>query len=210
MHIRDTYTIAASLEAVWDFFFDVERMGLCVPGVEQVNKVDETHYEGVIQLQVGPIRARFAGTVGLVELEPPRWLVATIQARDRATASLIEARFESELLGTNDHSTQVTYDLDLTVRGRLGQFGFGVIEETATRLTQEFVDCVQRQLRQNNAKDSRADNSGGEASYSADDVSSVPLLSIVIRAFLAVIKRRLTQILRTIKRRLTFLAAREP
>lgn len=196
MRITNTFTVSAPLQNVWDFFFDLERMGSCVPGVEHIEKVDETHYNGTIQVQVGPIRARFAGTVELSEVEPPHRLVGIIQARDRGTASLIDAKFESELTASDAHTCQVMYDVDLTVRGRLAQFGGAVIEETARQLTNAFAFCLQRQLYKERPPAEAAGAAGGNAEHPEDSKPSVSMVTIVAQAFLTVIRRRVAQIVR--------------
>lgn len=196
MQIHNTFIVSAPLQDVWDFLFDIERMGLCVPGVESIDKIDETHYSGVIQIQVGPVKARFEGKVELLKIEPPCQLTGLIHARDRLTASLIDASFKSELAEIEAHGSQITYDVDLTVRGRLGQFGSAVIHETAIRLTQEFAACLQRQLEPSEIEDHPAVKPGTETGPGGKHSSSPSLIVIVTQAFLTVIRQQLMKLIR--------------
>jgi carbon monoxide dehydrogenase subunit G len=41
---------------------------------------------------------------------------------------------------------QVDYDIDVAMRGRLAQIGFTAMQQTAKRLTAEFVKCLQAAL----------------------------------------------------------------
>lgn len=138
MKITDSFTIQAPVETVWDFLLDIERMSLCVPGVESVEKVDDSNYQGVLRLKIGPISTTFKGMVELTEVERPHHLVASISGDDKAKGSVVKAAFESTLVPV-DGGTQVNYQLDLNLRGRLAQFGSAVITATTKKMTAEFT-----------------------------------------------------------------------
>ena len=145
MKISDTFTIQAPSQTVWDFLLDIERMSLCVPGVESIEALDESTYRGNLKVKVGPISARFSGLVRLLETKPPRRLVASLEAEDKAIASLIKGTFSSELEGAGS-GTKVTYEMDVNLRGRLGQFGTAVTAATARKMTAQFADNLRKAL----------------------------------------------------------------
>ncbi|HEY4689923.1 MAG TPA: SRPBCC domain-containing protein, partial [Anaerolineae bacterium] len=97
MNIVDSFVVRAPLEGVWAFLFDLERMGQCVPGVESIERVDDTHYRGKLKVKVGPIAAAFNGTATLVEAEPPRRVVASIEGDDRSIATFVKMTLTSTL-----------------------------------------------------------------------------------------------------------------
>ena len=145
MNIADQFTIRAPLETVWNFLFDIERMSLCVPGVESIEQTGEDTYQGMLAIRIGPVSARFAGKVTLTEVAMPHRIGAHINGEDRTIASFIHADFVSILEEIED-GTQVSYDMDLNVRGRLGQFGTAVTRATAQKITAEFANNVRAEL----------------------------------------------------------------
>jgi len=145
MNIADQFTIRAPRGTVWEFFFDIERMSLCVPGVESIEQTGEDTYQGMLAIRIGPVSARFAGKVTLTEVIIPHRISARIDGEDRTIASLIHANFVSMLEEIED-GTQVSYEMDLNVRGRLGQFGTAVTMATAKKITAEFADNVRAEL----------------------------------------------------------------
>jgi carbon monoxide dehydrogenase subunit G len=145
LQINDSFIIQAPIETVWDFFMDVEGTSRCVPGVQSFEVIDDTNFRGELKVKVGPITAQFKGTAILAEAIPTRRLVASADANDRATRSIVKAAFAADLRAV-DGGTLVDYQMDVSLRGRLAQFGSTVFQSTAKRLTAEFVECVQAKL----------------------------------------------------------------
>ena len=145
MIIEETFTIEAPLQKVWDFFLNVDQMSKCVPGA-QVKQVDAEHYEGGLSVKVGPIGADFSGTVTITQQTPPTTLEAAFKAKDKMTGSIVQGKFASTLQSVAAAQTQVSYNIDVTIRGKLGQFGQTVIQDTAKRISGEFVGCVKAHI----------------------------------------------------------------
>ena len=145
MQLSDSFTVKASLEEVWQFMFDVERMGACVPGVESIEMLDDKTYRGVLKIRVGPISASFAGKVTLTEVEAPQRVTALIEGDDKSIASTVRATFTSTLAAI-EGGVEISYQMDVNLRGRLAQFGAAVVGATAKRMTAEFAKNVKAQL----------------------------------------------------------------
>lgn len=146
MIVEDKFVISAPLEETWNFLLDIPRVSQCIPGAGEIEQVDEGTYKGNLVVKVGPIGANFAGQVQLADLDPPHHLSATARAKDQATASIASIDFSAALSPGEAEETEVAFKVDVTIRGRLGQFGHGVIRETAKQMTQVFAECVQAQL----------------------------------------------------------------
>jgi carbon monoxide dehydrogenase subunit G len=146
MIIEGDFTINAPMEQAWNFLIDVERMSVCMPGVEKVEKTGADTYTGVVTVKVGPIATSFQGEVKIIEQEPPEFLKARLQGRDRKTASMVTGEFSSVISSLEENLTRVGYTFDIKIRGRLGQFGQAVIQDTSRQLTNEFVECVRARV----------------------------------------------------------------
>jgi len=152
MLIEQTFVIQVPHQTLWDFLLDVERMSLCMPGVEKVEALDadskgrSRNYQGSLKVKIGPIAAAFAGKARWVEVNPPRRLVAKAEGADARTASLVSATFAATLTPVSENQTEVAYQIDFVIRGALGRFGQGVMREIAKRMTAEFARCVESRL----------------------------------------------------------------
>lgn len=147
MLIEQTFNVQAPIQRLWDFLIDVERIGPCVPGVKKVEAIDARTYHGSLEVKVGPIAARFGGKVTLIEIVPPHRLVAKAEGLDSRSSSLVSVTFTSVLTALDDARTQVSYQMDVAVRGPLGQFGQGVMREIVKSTTLQFATCVEARLR---------------------------------------------------------------
>ncbi len=146
MLIEQTFVVQAPHQTLWHFLLDIERMSVCMPGVEKVAALDAETYLGTLTVKVGPIAARFSGKVRLIEVDPPRRLVAKAEATDARSASLVSATLTSTLTPVAEDRTEVAYQIDFSIRGALGRFGQGVMREVAKRMTTEFARCVEARL----------------------------------------------------------------
>ena len=147
MLIQQRATLPVPIDAAWQFFRDIPTMATCVPGVEEVRPGADDSYQGVMTLRVGPLALKMAGTLSVLERDDAaRRLVLNVSAEDRRLASAAEARVTVALASTEPASTDVQIDADTTVRGKLGQFGQGMIKHAADDVLKRFAACVRQRL----------------------------------------------------------------
>lgn len=149
MLLKDSFIIEAPVEAVWTLLEDVERIAACVPGVEKVEEVGPDSYKGALKIKIGPISAAFAGQVTITERTPMERLVAEVVGDDKGSASRVKATFTG-LLSPSGSGTQLDYEMDVALRGRLAQFGLAVVQATAKKMTAEFARCLNQSLAESN------------------------------------------------------------
>jgi carbon monoxide dehydrogenase subunit G len=137
--------IAAPVERVWALVSDIEGLGRCIPGLEQLHMTDERHFESVVRMRVGPIGARFQLTSTLEEIEPPRWLVMETDGVDRSIAGRVRQRNSFELLPDGEQ-TLVRITSDIQISGRFATFGQRIIAARADQFVDEVVANVDRLL----------------------------------------------------------------
>ena len=139
MLIEQTFPLAASRKEVAGFFGDIERVAACIPGVEDVQDLEDGRYAAVLVLRLGPIRAAFKGTLALDVHQAPERFLATGEGRDRATGTVASVTFAADLAEVGPAQTEVTAVADLSLRGRLAQFGTGVVRAAAGEMVSEFA-----------------------------------------------------------------------
>jgi len=145
MLIEETFVINAPQQKVWDFFLNIEQVAKCMPGAE-VKQVDANNFEGDLKVKVGPIGAAFSGTVSITQQTPPNSITATAKGKDKTTASMVQGEFSAGFKALSSTQTEVSYKIDVAIRGKMGQFGQTVIQDIAKRLTTELLACVKSQI----------------------------------------------------------------
>jgi uncharacterized protein len=188
MIIEETFTIAAPAQTVWDFFLNIERVSKCVPGAE-VKQVDLQNYEGTLTVKVGPIGASFSGSVTLTTQTPPALLEASMKAKDKMTASMVQGKFTSALTALSSNQTSVHYSIDVSIRGKLGQFGQTVIQDTAKRLSAEFLKCIKAEIEVPQGEGASPPTMPGDVGRIAVKAFFSALLHAIINGFKGLFRR---------------------
>lgn len=131
--------VPAARERLWDLLMDVPTVSRCVPGVGTVEAVGDNAYRGGIQVKVGPVRLALQGTISVEEQDRAAWSARMrAEASDRRLGGGIRARMHLSLTPA-DAGTHVRIDTDLTVLGKIGEFGQPIIRAKADALLAEFA-----------------------------------------------------------------------
>lgn len=149
MEISGSYFIAADKQTVWQALNDADVLRACVPGCESLEQTSETEFEAVAAVKVGPVKAKFKGSVTLEDLNPPHayTIVGSGKggiagfASGQAQVALEEAQDEDGRDGT-----QLTYEVDAKVGGKLAQIGGRLIQGTAKKLADEFFEAFRAEV----------------------------------------------------------------
>jgi carbon monoxide dehydrogenase subunit G len=172
MELVNDFTVNVPVDEAWVTLTDVERIAPCMPGA-QLQEVDGDVYRGVVKVKVGPILAQFKGQATFVERDEAHHK-AVLKAEGRDTggkgnaSALITARLESE----GDDSTKVTVTTDLTITGKVAQFGRGALADVSTKLLGQFVDQLEATVLKQPTDDSAPTN--GSASATTPVATTTP------------------------------------
>ena len=146
MLIQNTFTVARSVDEVWAYLLDVEKIAPCMPGAELTETVDDHTWKGKVNIKFGPISMSFAGSVEMNERDDAAHRVV-LQAKGTeqkgkgaATAGV------TSWLEPADAGTTVRMEADITLTGAAAQLSRGLLPEVSKRLTQQFADCLEANL----------------------------------------------------------------
>lgn len=211
MLIDQTFTVNASREETASFFTDIEQVSRCIPGVEGVREVEPGQYEATLAVRLGPIRAAFGGSLVLDAAETPTRLKATGEGRDRATGSMAKVDFTADLSEDAPGVTTVHAVADVAIRGKLSQFGTGVMRAAAGEIVREFAQCVNATLDTPEAKDELGETDQRDSSQASTAAvvgrpdgpeSRRGLLAVLWRGFVRNLAHRLRRVADRIDARL--------
>jgi len=145
MLLKGTVTIQAPRRTVWDFLTDPKQIGECVPGVENLEVVDEMKkYDGVVSVGLGSVKARFSGTVEILELDEPNR--AKLKAHGTATGSVADAVSEMSLSDGPNNSTNVAWTADINVSGQLASLASRLMKPVSQKLAEIFYDEIRKRI----------------------------------------------------------------
>ncbi len=140
MELNDSFEVAHPIGAVWDVITDVERIAPCLPGA-QLTGSDGDAYEGLVKVKVGPITSQYKGKASFTERDDANHrLLMSASGRDTRGAGNASAEITVALEAVSDTATRVSVNTDLTITGKVAQFGRGVLADVSRKLMGQFAD----------------------------------------------------------------------
>jgi carbon monoxide dehydrogenase subunit G len=175
MRIDNTFTVGLPAEDAWKVLLDVERIAPCMPGAE-LQEVAGEEYRGVVKVKLGAITAQYKGAVRFTEVdEAGRRIVLRAEGRETRGQGNASATVTATLRPAGEGRTEVAIETDLTISGRIAQFGRGVMGDVSSKLLAEFATCLESTIL---AGDTPAPSPGAPvtaAEIVADELADVAL-----------------------------------
>jgi carbon monoxide dehydrogenase subunit G len=145
MQIEDSFRVEVPVDEAWRVLMDIERIAPCMPGA-QLQEVAGEEYRGVVKVKVGPITAQYKGSAKLESVDDASH-TAVITAAGRDTRGQGNASATIKLgLVPDGTGTRVDVDTDLSITGKVAQFGRGVIGDVSAKLLAQFVENLERDV----------------------------------------------------------------
>ena len=108
--------------------------------------MDEGAYKGRLGVRIGPIRLSLDGTMAIEEQDRTAWRARIrADANDRRLGGGIRARMTLTLTPA-EAGTRLHIETDLTVLGKIGEFGQPIIQKKADTLLEDFARNLQSVL----------------------------------------------------------------
>jgi len=138
MELTNEFEVAVPIHVAWAVLTDAERIAPCLPGAE-LREVEGDEYRGVVKVKVGPITASYQGTARFTELDESGHR-AVLRAEGRETRGQGNATAEiTASMMPSGSGTKVSVLTDLSITGKVAQFGRGVLADVSTKLLDQFV-----------------------------------------------------------------------
>jgi len=150
MDLTNEFRVALPIDEAWAVLTNIERIAPCMPGAT-LEGVDGDEYRGTVKVKVGPMTAQYKGTVRFVERDNALYK-AVLRAEGRETRGQGNASATITATVTPDgDGSKVRAVTDLTISGKVAQFGRGVLADVSTRLMNQFVDSLEKDLAESSA-----------------------------------------------------------
>ena len=142
MELANEFRVKAPVDRAWQVLTDLERIAPCMPGA-QLQEVEGDEHRGVVKVKVGPITAQYKGVARIVDRDRDGGrLVLRAEGRETRGQGNASALITAKLAADGD-ATLVTITTDLTVTGKVAQFGRGVLADVSAKLLTQFVQCLE-------------------------------------------------------------------
>ena len=176
MELINTFDVSVPIDEAWKVLTDVERIAPCLPGA-QLQEIEGEEYRGIVKVKVGPIQAQYKGKATFLERDDVAYK-AVLEGAGRDTrgqgnaSAIITAQLEPSGAGT-----RVTVTTDLTVTGKVAQFGRGVLADVSAKLLTQFVDNLEQTVLVDDGSSAASDDVAPPASSPATSPATSPASS---------------------------------
>lgn len=147
MELAGTVEIAATRAALWAALNDPDVLARCIEGVERLTRTDgdTPTFDGEMNAKVGPVRARFAGTVRLEDIVAPERYRLVGEGKG-GVAGFAKGSADVALAELGPASTRLDYVVKAQVGGKLAQLGARLIEGTAKSYADAFFTRLKAEV----------------------------------------------------------------
>jgi len=140
MDLNHEFTVNVPVAEAWAILTDLERIAPCLPGA-QLTEVEGDTYRGQVKIKVGPILAQFKGQASFVSRDDVAHKASLKgEGRDTTGKGNASATITAELTSVTPTSTKCTVHTDLSISGKVAQFGRGALADVSDKLLAQFSE----------------------------------------------------------------------
>ena len=144
MNMTGERRIAATREQVWAALNDTEVLRTSIPGCDTLVREPDGSLRATASVKIGPISAKFAGKVNLLDLDPPNGY--RIEGEGQGGVAGFARGGAVVKLTADGADTILSYDVKANVGGKIAQLGARLIDATAKQMAGAFFDRFAAQV----------------------------------------------------------------
>lgn len=148
MKLQGTHTLDAPKPVVWEALLDPEVLARTLPGITRLERTEGDRFEASMNIKVGPVQGKFDGHVELSDLDPPNGY--RMKMHGQGAPGFVDGSGAITLAdsgeGADGGKTDLGYDMDVQVGGRLAGVGQRLLETTAKSLARQALESLGRQV----------------------------------------------------------------
>ena len=140
MDLNHEFIVNVPVNDAWLILTDLERIAPCLPGA-QLTEVEGDIYRGQVKIKVGPIVAQFKGQASFVTRDDAAHTASLKgEGRDTTGKGTASAIITAQLASVTPTSTKCTVVTNLTISGKVAQFGRGALADVSDKLLAQFSE----------------------------------------------------------------------
>lgn len=146
MDMQATRSLPVTQAQAWAALNNAEVLKSCIPGCDKFELSGEHQYQVGVAIKIGPVAAKFSGTVQLKDIVAPTSYALQFDAQGGMAGF---GKGECQVLLTpTDSGCDLQYTVHSKVGGKLAQLGQRLIDGAAKSLTEDFFTRFEAALAQ--------------------------------------------------------------
>jgi carbon monoxide dehydrogenase subunit G len=178
--LNHEFIVNVPVNDAWVILTDLERIAPCLPGA-QLTEVEGDTYRGQVKVKVGPIVAQFKGQASFVSRDDVAHTASLKgEGRDTTGKGNASAIITAQLTSVTPTSTKCTVVTNLTISGKVAQFGRGALADVSDKLLAQFSENLNQLI--NSAPAETATTTSAPAATRVPAATSAPAATAVAAA----------------------------
>lgn len=149
MELNGTRVINADRATVWAALNSADTLRVCIPGCDELTGNPEDGFEAVATQKIGPVKAKFKGAVSLSDVVVGESY--TISGEGKGGVAGFAKGSAQVRLTDVEGGTELTYEVDAKIGGKIAQLGSRLIGGFARKLADGFFERFQEEVEGTNA-----------------------------------------------------------
>lgn len=145
--LEKSFEVTQSPNLVWKHLIDPEKVMDCVPGISIEEKVGDNHYKGKVGMKFGPIGINYKTDIVYdeIDLENKKIILSGkgVDTKGMGNAGL---KMALDLTETAEGGSKVDAIMDVTISGKVAQFGSRLVNTVSNQLFKQFVTNFTKKL----------------------------------------------------------------
>jgi len=145
MELTGERLIPADRAATWAAINDPAILQACITGCESLERTADGSFAAVVALRVGPVSAKFRGTLRMLDVRAPEHCRLQFEAQGGA-AGFGKGSADVDLSDAGPGRTTLRYASKATVGGKMAQIGSRLVDAAAAKLAEDFFAAFEARL----------------------------------------------------------------
>ncbi len=145
--LEKSFEVPQSTELVWEHLIDPLKIMDCVPGVSIDEKVGDNQYKGKVGMKFGPMGVQYDADISYDEInEDEKKIIITGDGVDSKGKGNAEMKMTIDLVEKEEGGVKLDALMDVTINGKIAQFGSRLITTVSNQLFKQFVSNFSKKL----------------------------------------------------------------
>ena len=144
MEMQGTRQLAVTQQQAWEGLNDPEVLKACIPGCDSIEATGANTWDLVNAIKVGPVAAKFKGSIALSDIQPPESYTLTFEGNG-GVAGFGKGSAQVRLLPQGE-GCELAYSASATVGGKIAQVGQRLIDGVAKSMAESFFKRFEEEM----------------------------------------------------------------
>ena len=144
MNLEGEHVFNGPRADVYGMFRDPEVLASALPGTQSLNPIDDNHYEGSMNVRIGPVSGTFAGKLEVADEVAPE--KCTLIVEGRGAPGFAKGVGHVVFTEQADGTTLLKYSGDVQIGGTLASVGQRMIDSVAKSMIKQAFETLDKAL----------------------------------------------------------------